>query len=70
MRDARTEVQNSLAFVGYFDALARGDHCLIDVDKVAIPPPDTASAANHPELLLERESDFIAGSKIVKPKDE
>lgn len=68
MRDAHTEKQDPVASLGYVDATVRGNHCLIDVDKVAVPTSDCASVADPLELLFERESALFAGSNIVKPK--
>lgn len=68
MKDAKTEAQDSVGSLGYVGASVRGDHYLIDVDKVAVPTPDTASVADPLELLLERDSALYAGSSIIKPK--
>lgn len=60
MRDAEIKRQGSLVPFGYVGALARGEHCLIDADKVATHTPDAASVANPLELLLELDFDSFA----------
>lgn len=72
MKDAIANAgkQDSASFFGHVDASVRGNHCLIDVDNVAVPTPDSASVADPLELIFERESALFAGSNIVKPKSD
>lgn len=68
IEDAKTEQQAPVVSFGYVGGLARGGHCLIDLDKVAILSTDVASVADSLELLFEQESARFAGSKMIKPK--
>lgn len=55
---------------GYVVGPDRGDHCLIDVDTIAIPGPDCASVADPLKLLPEGESALFAGTDIIKQKSD
>lgn len=70
MKDAQSEAQVPDASFGYAGAPVCGDHCMVDVDKVAIPGPGSASVANPIELLLDGGSTLFAGSNIVKQKTD
>lgn len=70
MKDAEADGQGAAAFFGYVGAPVRGDHCLIDVDKVTVPAPDCASVADPLRLLTERESTRFAGANIIKAKSD
>lgn len=45
MKDAKTEEQDFVESFGYVGGSARGDRCLINVQKVVVPMPETTSVA-------------------------
>lgn len=61
MKDAETDGQNSVLSFSYVGGPNRGDHCLIDVDKVAVPCHDCASVPDPLDLPPEKESAFFEG---------
>lgn len=67
---AQSSGNPELGAFGYAWTPDRGDHCLVDVDMIAIPGPGEASVADPSDLLGPGNEPCFSYSYLVKPKSE